>query len=66
MTFDEVLEHVIDLLKRQGCVSYRALKRQARLSIMRDEGWSGQVFCLQARNIWNIEQLQFDHGREYT
>ena len=26
MTFDEILEQVIDLLKRQGRVSYRALK----------------------------------------
>jgi len=28
MTFDEILEQVIMLLKRQGRVSYRALKRQ--------------------------------------
>ena len=28
MTFDEVLEQVLDLLRRQGRVSYRALKRQ--------------------------------------
>ena len=27
MTFDEVLAHVLDLLQRQGRVSYRALKR---------------------------------------
>ena len=26
MTFDEILAQVIDLLKRQGRVSYRALK----------------------------------------
>jgi hypothetical protein len=26
MTFDDVLEQVIRLLQRQGCVSYRALK----------------------------------------
>ena len=28
MTFDEILEQVIALLKRQGRVSYRALKRR--------------------------------------
>src|SRR5215475_440003 len=28
MTFDEVLTQIIDLLKRQGRVSYRALKRR--------------------------------------
>ena len=28
MTFDEVLRHVLDLLQRQGRVSYRALKRR--------------------------------------
>jgi hypothetical protein len=28
MTFDEILEHVIALLQRQGRVSYRALKRR--------------------------------------
>ena len=28
MTFDEILDQVIDLLKRQGRVSYRALKRR--------------------------------------
>ena len=28
MTFDEVLAHVLDLLQRQGRVSYRALKRR--------------------------------------
>src|SRR5215475_3702633 len=28
MTFDDILEQVIDLLKRQGRVSYRALKRR--------------------------------------
>ena len=28
MTFDEVLTNVIDLLQRQGRVSYRALKRR--------------------------------------
>jgi hypothetical protein len=28
MTFDEVLTHVLDLLQRQGRVSYRALKRR--------------------------------------
>ena len=28
MTFDEILAQIIDLLKRQGQVSYRALKRR--------------------------------------
>ena len=28
MTFDEVLTRVLDLLQRQGRVSYRALKRR--------------------------------------
>src|SRR5919201_1164423 len=28
MTFDEILAQIIDLLKRQGRVSYRALKRR--------------------------------------
>ena len=28
MTFDDILEQVITLLKRQGRVSYRALKRR--------------------------------------
>ncbi len=28
MTFDEVLTNVLDLLQRQGRVSYRALKRR--------------------------------------
>jgi hypothetical protein len=28
MTFDEILDQVITLLKRQGRVSYRALKRR--------------------------------------
>src|SRR6266581_4204427 len=28
MTFDEILAHVLDLLQRQGRVSYRALKRR--------------------------------------
>ena len=31
MTFDEVLAHVLDLLQRQGHVSYRALKRRFEL-----------------------------------
>src|SRR5215813_2944827 len=31
MTFDEVLAHVLDLLQRQGRVSYRALKRRFEL-----------------------------------
>ena len=31
MTFDEILEQIIDLLKRQGRVSYRALKRRFNL-----------------------------------
>jgi hypothetical protein len=28
MTFDDVLAHVLDLLQRQGQVSYRALQRR--------------------------------------
>jgi hypothetical protein len=28
MTFDEVLDHVLEMLQRRGRVSYRALKRQ--------------------------------------
>ena len=28
MTFDEILEHVLEMLQRRGRVSYRALKRQ--------------------------------------
>ena len=28
MTFDEILTHVLELLQRQGRVSYRALKRR--------------------------------------
>ena len=28
MTFDEILDHVIKLLRRQGRVSYRALRRR--------------------------------------
>jgi hypothetical protein len=28
MTFDEVLERVLEMLQRRGRVSYRALKRQ--------------------------------------
>ena len=31
MTFDEILEQVIELLQRQGRVSYRALKRRFSL-----------------------------------
>ena len=31
MTFDEVLEHAIDMLQRRGRVTYRALKRQFEL-----------------------------------
>jgi class 3 adenylate cyclase len=31
MEFYEVLEHVLDLLQRHGCVTYRALKRQFHL-----------------------------------
>ena len=31
MTFDEVLPHLLDLLQRQGRVSYRALKRRFEL-----------------------------------
>jgi class 3 adenylate cyclase len=31
MTFDEILAHVLDLLQRQGRVSYRALKRRFNL-----------------------------------
>ena len=31
MTFDEVLAQVLDLLQRQGRVSYRALKRRFAL-----------------------------------
>jgi len=31
MTFDEVLEQVQELLRREGRVSYRALKRRSRL-----------------------------------
>jgi len=32
MTFDEVLTQIIDLLKRQGRVSYSALKRRFDLN----------------------------------
>jgi hypothetical protein len=28
MTFDEILDHVLEMLQRRGRVSYRALKRQ--------------------------------------
>jgi hypothetical protein len=36
MTFDEILAQIIDLLKRQGRVSYSALKRRFDLT-MRSE-----------------------------
>ena len=36
MTFDEVLARVLDLLQRQGRVSYRALKRRFNLD---DDYW---------------------------
>jgi hypothetical protein len=41
MTFDEILAQIIDLLKRQGRVSYSALKRRFNLDeddLQRPEG----------------------------
>src|SRR6266852_5679420 len=37
MTFDEILTQIIDLLKRQGRVSYSALKRRFDLNDLKDE-----------------------------
>jgi hypothetical protein len=31
MTFEEILDHTLDMLQRRGRVSYRALKRQVEL-----------------------------------
>ena len=31
MTFEEILDHTLDMLRRRGRVSYRALKRQFEL-----------------------------------
>jgi predicted ATPase len=43
MTFDEVLVQVLDLLQRQGRVSYRALKRRF------EHGWGSKTYYTQLR-----------------
>jgi hypothetical protein len=37
MTFDEILDQVLDLLRREGRVSYRALKRSFGLDAEADD-----------------------------
>jgi hypothetical protein len=43
MTFDEILEQLITLLKRQGRVSYRALKRRFDLDDPYLEALKGEI-----------------------
>ena len=43
MTFDEILEHVLTLLKHQGRVSYRALKRHFDLDDAYLEARKGEI-----------------------
>jgi hypothetical protein len=43
MTFDEILEQLITLLKRQGQVSYRALKRRFDLDDAYLEALKGEI-----------------------
>src|SRR6266542_53347 len=43
MTFDEVLGHVLDLLQREGRVTYRALKRRFALDDDYLEDLKGEI-----------------------
>jgi hypothetical protein len=45
MTFDDVLEQVIQLLQRQGRVSYRALKRRFALDDDYLDSIGISIFC---------------------
>jgi hypothetical protein len=56
MTFDEILAQVLDLLQRQGRVSYRALKRRFDL----DEDYLEELKA----EIIKAQQLAVDEGGE--
>src|SRR2546427_5692070 len=51
MTFDEILEQVIALLKRQGRVSYGALKRRFDLDDAYLEDLKGEILYVHESNI---------------
>jgi hypothetical protein len=42
MTFEEILDQVLDMLQRRGRVSYRALKRQFNL----DDDYMRRRYCM--------------------
>src|SRR6266571_6378025 len=54
MTFDEVLDRVLDMLQRRGRVSYRALKRQFDL----DDAYLADLKA----EIIEVHQLAVDQG----
>ena len=49
MTFDEILEQVITLLKRQGRVSYGAIKRRFELDDAYLEDLKGEILYASLR-----------------
>ena len=59
MTFDEILSHVLEVLQRQGRVSYRALKRRFAIDDEYLEDLKAELERLKAEN----EQLKTQRGR---
>jgi hypothetical protein len=55
MTFDEVLTQIIDLLKRQGRVSYRALKMRFNLD--------DEYFDVLKEELLYVHPVRDDEGR---
>src|SRR5262249_5969481 len=51
MTFDDILEQVITLLKRQGRVSYGALKRRFDLDDAYLEDLKGEILYVHASDV---------------
>jgi hypothetical protein len=51
MTFDEILAQVLDLLQRQGRVSYRALRRRFALDEDYLEDLKAEIIKAQQRAI---------------
>src|SRR5205085_968337 len=51
MTFDEILAQVIDLLKRQGRVSYGALKRRFDLDDAYMEDLKGEILYVHESDV---------------
>jgi hypothetical protein len=66
MTFDEILVQIIDLLQRQGRVSYGALKRRydfddAYLEDLKDEMIHAQRLRVGSQHIVDIASVETDY-----